>query len=131
MWASDWSRLVCRLKNDTDIVEQRWIAQNSLKKLSKNGHFGVPEVNFKSPQNHTIWGSFESSWALENDKNNEKNCASKSGRLGIFGAKIRKKRPRKAKLGSIESSWAQKHGENVKKIFKEINDPEWTLKHHE
>ena len=44
-------------------------------------YFGL---NVKIRLDHTIWGSFESSWALENGKNNENNFASKSGRLGIF-----------------------------------------------
>ena len=44
-------------------------------------------LNVKNRLNHTIWGLFESSWALDNGKNNEKNFASKSGRLGIFGVK--------------------------------------------
>ena len=47
-------------------------------------------LNVKIRLNHTIWGSFESAWALENGKNNEKNFVSKSGRLGTFGFKCQK-----------------------------------------
>ena len=47
-------------------------------------------LNVKIRLNHTIWGLFESSWALENGKNNEKKFAARSGRLGIFGVKCQK-----------------------------------------
>ena len=32
-------------------------------------------LNVKIRPNHTIWGSFESPWALRNGKNNEKNVS--------------------------------------------------------
>ena len=52
MQASDWSTLVFRIQSDTDVVERRWIAQNSsldlniqkkiLKNfLSKSGRLGI------------------------------------------------------------------------------------------
>ena len=86
--ASDWSRPVFYYESDTDVVERRLIARNfslDLSILAKNGHFGIPGVNFKSRQNHTIWGSFESSLVLENGKNNEKNFPSKNGAWAPFG----------------------------------------------
>ena len=62
---SDWSRPVFDFESATDVVERRRIARNSsldIKKfLAENGHFGILVVNFKRRQNHTIWGSFESS----------------------------------------------------------------------
>ena len=36
--------------------------------MAENGHFGILVVNFKRRQNHTIWGLFESSQALETEK---------------------------------------------------------------
>ena len=38
-------------------------------KVDDWAHLGLKD---KSPQYHTIWGSFESPWALGNGKNNEK-----------------------------------------------------------
>ena len=45
--------------------------RNIKKFLAKNEHLSIPGFNFKSNSNHTIWGSFESSLALENGENNE------------------------------------------------------------
>ena len=57
--------------------------------MAKNGHFGIPGVNFKRRQNHTIWGSFESSWLLEIGKIMKKISVKKMA-LGRNLVKIRK-----------------------------------------
>ena len=55
-------------------------------KVDDWAHLGL---NVKSPQRHTIWGSFESSLALQNRKNNDKKMCSKKALVrGVF--KIRK-----------------------------------------
>ena len=59
---------------------------------------------------HTIWGSFESSWALENGKNNEKNFCDQKWTFGhIWG----KSRLNHTLWGSFESSLAPENGKNV------------------
>ena len=80
MRASDWSTLVFRIQSDTDVVERRWIAQNSSldlhiqkKNIKKFFSLEVDDraylgINVKNRLNHTIWCLFESSWALENEK---------------------------------------------------------------
>ena len=68
MRASDWSTLVFTIQSDTDVVERRWIAQNSSfdpnipkkiwkKLLSKNGRlgiFGVKCQNSAKPYNKVL-----------------------------------------------------------------------------
>ena len=95
---SDWSRAVFEFESDTDVAERRQVAQNScfylnfskknfLKKFGpKVDVWAYLGLNVKSRLNHTIWGSFESPWALENGKNNEKKICVQKWTIGhIWG----------------------------------------------
>ena len=66
-------------------------------------------LNFKSPLNHTIRGSFESSWTSENGKNEQKNYVQKMA-LWRHAAKISEIAIERQKGGSIESSWVKNTG---------------------
>ena len=117
--ASDWSRAVFGFGSDTDVAERRRIAQNSsfdsniskknkkkifVKKWVKTTYLGL---NVKTPLNHTIWGSFESSWTPENRKNNEhKNCVQKMV-LWRHVVKISEIAIERQNGGQIESSWVK------------------------
>ena len=124
MLASCWSKTVFQLKNDTDMVERLRIAQNSSmtlifrknkKKCPKMDILASRVLNFKSHLNHTIWGSFESSWALVNGKNNEKNCVQKRHLVAMW-LKF-KKSPKKGKMGLNQKLVGSKRRENIKKFF--------------
>ena len=53
MRASDWSRLLCRLKNDTDIVKQRWIWGKKSQK-SRDLGYGIWDPR-KIPSQSHLW----------------------------------------------------------------------------
>ena len=96
--------------------------------------------NVKTALDNTIWGSFESSWALENDKNKEKKLRPKMDVWaysvlnfksplnhtiwGSFKSSWKRKnnkiknRHRQAKWSSIESWRDKKDGKNVNKYKK-------------
>ena len=131
MRASDWSTLVFWIESDTDVVEGRWIAQNSsfdlniLKKILKIlrpkvdvwAHLGL---NVKHGLNHTIWGSFESSWTLEAEKIIKKFCVQKWTFGNIWGLKF--ETPLNHTIwGSFERSWALENEKNNEKKFASIN----------
>ena len=75
-------------------------------------------LNFKSHLNHTIGGPFESSWALENGKNNKKLRSKR--RLGAIRLKF-KKSPENGKMRLNRKLMGSKRREIFLKKFPKIN----------
>ena len=82
------------------------------------GLFGVKCQKSSKPY---IWGSFESSWAVENGKNNEKILCPKVDDWAYLGLNVQS--PLNYTIsGSFESSFALQNGKNNEK-----NCPQKTL----